>query len=93
MSATGTIDQALRQITAAVVQEAVRAALSSPQLTPDWPPGVLAVREDEAEKVIAVKKTTLRDLRLKGLLPSRRVGNSHFYLREDLLTLLGHDAS
>jgi hypothetical protein len=72
--------QSLKPFVEAVVAATLRAV--------DWPVGRLCLTEAEAAACVGVRTHTLRDLRLLGQLPTRKMGRKVVYLREDLLAYL-----
>lgn len=54
----------------------------------DWPPGRVALTEEEAAEACGVGRHVLRDLRLQGKLNFHRLGKRNLYTRKDLLESL-----
>jgi hypothetical protein len=70
------------------IEAVVRQVVAEVLATIDWPQGRLALDESEAATACGVARHVLRDLRLAGKLPGRRLGRKIVYLRDDLLNAL-----
>ena len=59
-----------------------------PQLNKEW------LRSSEVRKMLGISHGTLQNLRIKNILPHRKVGGLMYYKYQDILTLLeGGEAS
>jgi hypothetical protein len=58
-----------------------------PQLNKEW------LRSSEVRKMLGISHGTLQNLRIKNILPHRRVGGLMYYKYHDILRLLEGDES
>ena len=63
------------------IKEALKAAVK-PQ------PAKLWLRSKEVRKILSISPGTLQNLRIAGKIRSSKVGNLHYYRKEDIETLL-----
>jgi hypothetical protein len=66
----------------------VRTIVSQVLTAIDWPVGRIALTEVEAANACGVNRHVLRDLRLAGRIPFRRLGRKIVYQRQDLINAL-----
>ena len=57
------------------------------QLNKEW------LRSSEVRKMLGISHGTLQNLRIKNILPHRKVGGLMYYKYQDILRLLGGEAS
>ena len=66
----------------------VRELLKEVLVAMGWPAGRIALDEAKAAEACGVERHVLRDLRLAGKIPARRLGRKIVYLPSDLIAAL-----